>query len=91
MESPGGVSGALGVVLEVSWEVLGRSWRRIRGVLNAPEVVLGALEAMLEPSGGQTASKMRFKSSPNRAPKATLAEYAETLIFNDGCKDFNDF
>ena len=34
---------------------------------------------------------MTSKSSPNRAPKATLAEDFETLIFNDSCKEFNDF
>ena len=54
LESFGSVLGALGVVLEPSCEVLGRSWRRLRGVLDAPSVVLelslGALEAMLEPS-----------------------------------------
>ena len=32
--------GALGAVLEASWEVLGRSWRHIRRVLDAPWVVL---------------------------------------------------
>ena len=40
LESLRGILGALGAVLEPSWEVLGRSWRRIRGVLNAPWVVL---------------------------------------------------
>ena len=40
LESLAGALGALGAVREVSWEVLGRSWRRIRGVLNAPWVVL---------------------------------------------------
>ena len=28
---------------------------------------------------------------PNRAPEATRTENCETLIFDDSCKDFNDF
>ena len=40
LETLEGVLGALGAVLEASWEVLGRSWRRIRGVLEAPLAVL---------------------------------------------------
>ena len=40
-----GLLGALGIVLEASWELLERSGRRIRGVLDAPW-------AILEPSWG---------------------------------------
>ena len=76
--------GGAGAVLEVYKRRLERSLGRLGAVL-------GDLEAMLEPSGGQKAPKMEPKSSPNRAPKTTLAEDAETLIFNDSCKDFNDF
>ena len=76
--------GGAGAVLEAYKRRLERSLGRLGAVL-------GALEAMLEPSGGQKAPKMEPKSSPNRAPKATLAEDAETLIFNESCKDFNDF
>ena len=76
--------GGAGAVLEVYKRRLERSL----GHLGA---VLGALEAMLEASGGQKTPKIETKSSPNRAPKATLAEDAETLIFNDSCKDFNGF
>ena len=87
--------GASWAVLKASWEVLGRSWRRIRGVLEAPlgrlGAVLGAWEAMLEPSGGQKAPQMEPKRIPNRAPEATRVENCKTLIFNDGTKDFNDF
>ena len=54
-------------------------------------VVLGALEAMLEPSGGQKASKMEPKRAPHRAPEATRTENGETLIFDDCTPDFNDF
>ena len=81
---PGGVLGGPGAVLEAYK-------RRLGGSLGRLGAVLGALEAMLEPSGSQKAPKMEPKSSPNRAPKATLAEDAETLIFNGGCKDFGDF
>ena len=76
--------GGAGAVLEAYKRRLERSLGRLGAVL-------GSLECMLEPSGGQKAPKMEPKSSPNRAPKATLAEDAETLIFNDSCKDFNDF
>ena len=62
--------------------------RRSQGRLGA---VLGPLEAMLEPSGGQKAPKMEPKRVPNRAPEATRAENGETLIFDDSTKDFNDF
>ena len=85
LDSLGGVLGALGVVLEVSWEraVPEASKRRLRAVL-------GALEAMLEPSGGQKDSKMKPKRAPHRAPEATRTENGEALIF-DGCtQDFND-
>ena len=40
LESLAGALGVLGAVREVSWEVLGRSWRHIRRVLDAPWVVL---------------------------------------------------
>ena len=40
LESLGGALGVLGAVLKAYREVLGRSWRRIRGVLEAPWVVL---------------------------------------------------
>ena len=65
----GGVLGGAGAVLEVYKRRLG--------------VVSGALEAMLEPSGSQKASKME--------PKATRTDNGETLIFDDSTQDFNDF
>ena len=80
----GGVLGGAGAVLEAYKRRLERSLGRLGAVL-------GSLECMLEPSGGQKAPKMEPKSSPNRAPKATLAEDAETLFFYDSCKDFNGF
>ena len=36
LKSLAGALGVLGAVREVSWEVLGRSWRHIRRVLDAP-------------------------------------------------------
>ena len=81
---PGGVLGGPGAVLESSKRHLGGSLGRLGAIL-------GALEAMLEPSGGQKASKMEPQRAPNRAPEATRTENGETLIFNDSCKDFNDF
>ena len=44
--------------------------------------VLGAPEAMLEPSGGQKAPKMELERIPNRAREATRTENGETLFFN---------
>ena len=79
-----GVLGGPGAVLEAYKRRLGGSPGRLGAVL-------GALEAMLEPSGGQKAPKMEPQRVPNRAPEATRAENCETLIFDDSCKDFNDF
>ena len=79
---PGGVLGGPGTVLEAYKRHLGGSLGRL-------VAVLGALEAMLVPSGGQKASKMEPQRVPNRAPEATRAENDEALIFNDGAKDFN--
>ena len=84
--------------LGASWARWGHSWRRLErfkthvgGSLARLGAVLGALEAMLEPSGGEKASQMEPKRVPNRAPEATRDEYGETLFFNDGTQDFNDF
>ena len=71
---PGGVLGGAGAALETYN-------RRLVGFLGRLGAVLGALEAMLEPSGGQKAPKMSPKRVPNRAPEATRAEYGETLFF----------
>ena len=54
-------------------------------------VVLGALEAMLEPSGSQKASKMEPKKAPHRAPESTRSGNGKTLIFDDSTQDFSDF
>ena len=69
--------GGAGAVLEVYKRRLG--------------VVLGALEAMLEPSGSQKASKMEPKRVPIPAPEASRVENDETLVFHDGTKNFDDF
>ena len=76
--------GGPGAVLKAYKRHLGSSLGRLGAVL-------GALEAMLEPSRGQKAPKIEPKRVPNRAPEATRAENDETLILNDSTKDFNDF
>ena len=65
--------------------------RCLEGSLGRLGAVLAALEAMLEPSGGQKAPKMEPPKDPNRAQEATRAENCETLIFDDSTKDFNGF
>ena len=86
MESLGGDLGGLraGTALEAYKKRLGGSHGRLGAVL-------GPLEAISEPSGGQKAPKMEPKRVPNRAPEATRAENGETLIFDDSTQDFNDF
>ena len=76
--------GGPGAVLEASKRHLGGSLGRLGAVL-------GALEAMLESSGGQKVFKMVPKRVPNRVPEVIRAENEETLIFNDCTKDFHDF
>ena len=66
--------GGAGAVLEVYKRRLG--------------VVLGALEAMLEPSGSQKASKMEPKKPPHRAPDSTRTENGKTLIVDDSTQGF---
>ena len=76
--------GGAGAVLEAYKTRLGHALGRLGAVL-------GALEAMLQPPGGQKAPKMEAKRVPNRAPEATRTENGETLIFDDCTYDFNDF
>ena len=62
--------GALGAVLKASWEVLGRSWRRMRGVLEAPWAVLEPSWELWRPcwslsqfpSGALKSNPFHFKS-----------------------------
>ena len=84
MAGLGGVLGGAGTALEAYK-------RRLGGSLGRLGAVLGALEAMLQPSGRQQSPKMEFKRAPNRAPEATPAENGKTLIFDDSSQDFNDF
>ena len=81
---PGGVLGNPRAVLEAYKKRLG-------GSLGCLGAVLRALEAMLEPSGGQNSPKVEPKWDPNRAPEATRAEYGETVILNNSTQDFNGF
>ena len=60
--------GALGAVLEASWEVLGRSWRRIRGVLEAPWVVLEPSWELWKPCWSHLEAKRLPKWSPKGSP-----------------------
>ena len=76
--------GSVGAVLEAYKRRLERSLGRLGAVL-------GALEAMLEPSGSQKGPKMEPQRVPNPALEAIPSENGKTLIFNDGTKDFNDF
>ena len=72
--------GGAGAVLEAYKRRLERSLDRLGGSGSHVGAIWRPKSSQMEP-----------KSSPNRAPKATLAEDAETLFFNDSCKDFNDF
>ena len=60
--------GALGAVLKASWEVLGRSWRRIRGVLEAPWVVLEPSWELWKPCWSHLEAKRLPKWSPKGSP-----------------------
>ena len=67
MAGLGGVLGGAGTALEAYK-------RRLGGSLGRLGAVLGALEAMLQPSGRQKAPKMEPKRVPIRAPEATQTE-----------------
>ena len=83
MAGLGGVLGGAGTALEAYK-------RRLGGSLGRLGAVLGSLEAMLQPSGGQKDPKMEPKMVPNRAPEATRTENCETLNFDDSTKNFHD-
>ena len=94
----GDIWGALGAVLEASWDFLGRPWRRLRGVLEAPW-------AVLEPSwelgsfGSHVGAIWKPKSShhgaregPKLGPAGDSNKKREVLknhVFFS--MDFNDF
>ena len=82
---PGGVLAVLG------WVVLEAYERRLGGSLGRLEAVLGALEAMLEPSGSQKAPKMEPGRVPNRGPETIRTinlNSSKTFVF---ALSFNDF
>ena len=60
--------GALGAVLEASWEVLARSWRRIRGVLEDPWVVLEPSWELGKPCWSHLEAKRFLKMDPKKVP-----------------------
>ena len=99
------ILGVLGENLELFW-LTGRlwenSWNALRALLDAfgaqksnwkrlldgprpPRRLVSALP------GGQIPSQKEPRRVPNRGPKTIRAENSKTLIFNDSCKDFNDF
>ena len=84
-----------GGLLEASWNALGAlleafgarksNWKRFLDGPRPPRRLVSALP------GGQIPSQREPRRAPNRGPKAVQAQNGKTLIFNDGCKDFNDF
>ena len=75
-DRPGGVLGARGAVLEAYKRHLGGSQRRLGAAL-------GALEAMLEPSGGHKALKMEAKRDPielQRRLELNIVNSSKTLV-----------
>ena len=64
LERLGGALGAPGADLEASWEVLGRSWRRLRGVLEAPWAVLEPSWELWRPCWSHLEAKKLPKWSP---------------------------
>ena len=84
-----------GGLLEASWNALGAlleafgaqksNWKRL---LDGPRPPRRSVSACL---GTEWAPKTNPRRVPNRGPKAIRAENGKTLIFNDLCKDSNDF
>ena len=89
------LSGQPGGLLEASWNALGE----LLEASGSPKTLLGSalgrpkgtLEIGFDHLGRQMPSQKEPRRVPNRGPKAVQAENDETLIFNDGCKDFNYF
>ena len=78
----------LGRLLERSWTRMGpqkTNWNRL---LDGPRPPRRSVSACL---GAKWAPKRSPRRVPNRGPKAIRAENGKTLIFNDLCKDSNDF
>ena len=79
---------ALGGLLGASWDALGAQKTLSGAALGRPK---GAQETCFSDLGVQKAPKMEPRRVPKWAPKAIRAENGKTLIFDDSCKDFNDF
>ena len=81
--------------MEASWSALGA----LLDISETPKTLLGSalgrpkgtLEIGFELIGGQIPSKNEPRRVPNRGPKAVQAQNGRALIFNDSCKDFDDF
>ena len=89
------LSGQPGGLLERSWNALGELLEAFEvqktlfgSALGQPK---GTLEIGFDLHGDHIPSQNEPRRVPNRGPKAIQAENGETLIFNDGCKDFHDF
>ena len=72
MESLAGALGVLGAVREVSWEVLGRSCRHIRGVLEALWVVLEPSWELWKPCWSDLGAKRFPKEDPKRVQNLSV-------------------
>ena len=101
MGALGAVFEASWAVLEASWALLGRSWRRL-GALEASWALLGVSWALLGRSwrrlgrilgalGSILRANWEAKRVQNRAQEMIRAENDETLIFDNGSMNFNDF
>ena len=71
-----GLLGALGIVLEASWELLGRSWRRIRGILHA---LLAVFRPSWEPKGSPKGAQ-EAPTSSSRDDSFFDASYIENYV-----------
>ena len=85
---PGGLledsRNALEALLDAS-ETQKSNWGTALGRPEAPRRLVSAC------LGAKYPPKMSPGGSQNRGPKAVQAQNGKTLIFNDLCKDFNDF
>ena len=80
---------------KASWRPLGTlleafgaqksNWKRLLDGPRPPRRLVSALP------GSQMPSQKQPRRVPNRGPKMVQAQNGKTLIFNDSCRDFNDF
>ena len=78
----------LGRLLERSWTPPSpptSNWKRLLDGPRPPRRLVSALP------GGQMPSQKEPRRVPNRGPKTIRVENSKTLVFVDGCRDFNYF